>query len=98
MINLKANKDAWVMFTDGTGVFNYYEIKQNQHISLQTPGIFPIFAHTKSDLFDLVFENPEFMDSNSSNEVVRPVARHDLLSYKCRDHSASFCEVIEFGV
>lgn len=57
-IDLKSNKQQWLMLTNGTDIFSRQEIREGSRITIGTPGIFAIFADTEEELLAKVFVDP----------------------------------------
>jgi hypothetical protein len=59
MINLKIEKDCWIMATNGVGIFSRFEACAGAEIFWAGEDMFAIAADTEEDLLFKVFINPE---------------------------------------
>ena len=71
-IDLKSNKQQWLMLTNGTDIFSRQEIREGSRITIGTPGIFAIFADTEEDLLAKVFVDPSqgLTDYNKDTSLI----------------------------
>ena len=59
MINLKIEKNCWIMATNGVGIFSRFEACAGAEIFWAGEDMFAIAANTEEDLLFKVFINPE---------------------------------------
>ena len=59
MINLKIEKDCWIMATNGVGIFSRFEACAGAEIFWAGEDMFAIAADTEEELLNKVFINPE---------------------------------------
>lgn len=71
-IDLKSNKQQWLMLTNGTDIFSRQEIREGSRITIGTPGIFAIFADTEEELLAKVFVDPSegLTDYNKDTSLI----------------------------
>jgi nitrite reductase/ring-hydroxylating ferredoxin subunit len=72
-IDLKSNKQQWLMLTNGTDIFSRQEIREGSRITIGTPGIFAIFADTEEELLAKVFVDPSegLTDYNKDTSLIK---------------------------
>ena len=75
-IDLKSNKQQWLMLTNGTDIFSRQEIREGSRITIGTPGIFAIFADTEEELLAKVFVDPSqgLTDYNKDTSLIEAAA------------------------
>jgi hypothetical protein len=59
MINLKIEKNCWIMATNGVGIFSRFEACAGAEIFWAGEDMFAIAADTEEELLNKVFINPE---------------------------------------
>jgi hypothetical protein len=75
-IDLKSNKQQWLMLTNGIDIFSRQEISKGSRITIETPGIFAIFADTEEELLAKVFVDPSqgLTDYNKDTSLIEIAA------------------------